>query len=81
MYDDLAGLLHCVFVVAGKAAEVREAEPRAFPAALELVASGAVRLGEDGQITWKTNSQNKRKHTTQSLLTRLLLKTAAAKSR
>ncbi|XP_035533717.1 trifunctional purine biosynthetic protein adenosine-3 isoform X2 [Morone saxatilis] len=36
---------------------IREAEHRAFPAALELVASGAVRLGEDGHITWKTNSQ------------------------
>ncbi|XP_041834967.1 trifunctional purine biosynthetic protein adenosine-3 isoform X2 [Melanotaenia boesemani] len=32
---------------------IRGAEHRAFPAALELVASGAVRLGEDGQITWK----------------------------
>uniref|UniRef100_A0A3P8R5I2 Trifunctional purine biosynthetic protein adenosine-3 n=1 Tax=Astatotilapia calliptera TaxID=8154 RepID=A0A3P8R5I2_ASTCA len=29
---------------------IREAEHRAFPAALELVASGAVSLGEDGQI-------------------------------
>uniref|UniRef100_A0A8C4EVN4 Trifunctional purine biosynthetic protein adenosine-3 n=1 Tax=Dicentrarchus labrax TaxID=13489 RepID=A0A8C4EVN4_DICLA len=36
---------------------IREAEHRAFPAALELVASGAVRLGEDGHITWKSNSQ------------------------
>lgn len=33
---------------------IREAEHRAFPAALELVASGAVRLGEDGHITWKS---------------------------
>ncbi|XP_058236274.1 trifunctional purine biosynthetic protein adenosine-3 [Hemibagrus wyckioides] len=31
---------------------IREAEHRAFPAALELVASGAVRLGEDGHIIW-----------------------------
>lgn len=37
---------------------IREAEHRAFPAALELVASGAVRLGEDGHIIWKSNSQN-----------------------
>uniref|UniRef100_A0A8D0B5P9 Trifunctional purine biosynthetic protein adenosine-3 n=1 Tax=Sander lucioperca TaxID=283035 RepID=A0A8D0B5P9_SANLU len=33
---------------------IREAEHRAFPAALELVASGAVRLGEDGHIMWKS---------------------------
>ncbi|XP_028256062.1 trifunctional purine biosynthetic protein adenosine-3 isoform X2 [Parambassis ranga] len=32
---------------------IREAEHRAFPAAMELVASGAVRLGEDGHIIWK----------------------------
>ncbi|KAM9766798.1 trifunctional purine biosynthetic protein adenosine-3 isoform 2-T2 [Menidia menidia] len=32
---------------------IREAEHRAFPAALELVASGALRLGEDGCIIWK----------------------------
>lgn len=32
---------------------IREAEHRAFPAALELVASGAVRLGEDGRIVRK----------------------------
>uniref|UniRef100_A0A8C9SY51 Phosphoribosylglycinamide formyltransferase n=1 Tax=Scleropages formosus TaxID=113540 RepID=A0A8C9SY51_SCLFO len=31
---------------------VKEAEHRVFPAALELVASGAVRLGEDGRIVW-----------------------------
>ncbi|XP_046887206.1 trifunctional purine biosynthetic protein adenosine-3 isoform X2 [Hypomesus transpacificus] len=31
---------------------IREAEHRAFPAALELVAGGAVRLGEDGCIAW-----------------------------
>lgn len=37
---------------------VREAEHRAFPAALELVAGGAVRLGEDGRITWKSNPQS-----------------------
>lgn len=29
---------------------IREAEHRAFPAALELVASGTVRLGEDGRV-------------------------------
>lgn len=37
---------------------IREAEHRAFPAALELVAGGAVRLGEDGRITWKSNPQS-----------------------
>uniref|UniRef100_A0AAX7SZF0 ATP-grasp domain-containing protein n=1 Tax=Astatotilapia calliptera TaxID=8154 RepID=A0AAX7SZF0_ASTCA len=35
---------------------IREAEHRAFPAALELVASGAVSLGEDGRISWKSHS-------------------------
>ncbi|XP_028995214.1 trifunctional purine biosynthetic protein adenosine-3 [Betta splendens] len=35
---------------------IREAEHRAFPAALELVASGTVRLGDDGSITWKSQS-------------------------
>ncbi|KAK7893307.1 hypothetical protein WMY93_022459 [Mugilogobius chulae] len=33
---------------------IREAEHRAFPAAMELVASGALRLREDGHITWNT---------------------------
>lgn len=37
---------------------IREAEHRAFPAALELAASGAVRLEEDGHISWKWNSQS-----------------------
>lgn len=37
---------------------IREAEHRAFPAALELVASGAVRLGEDGRIVWKSEPQS-----------------------
>uniref|UniRef100_A0AAQ4R5B2 Trifunctional purine biosynthetic protein adenosine-3 n=1 Tax=Gasterosteus aculeatus aculeatus TaxID=481459 RepID=A0AAQ4R5B2_GASAC len=32
---------------------IREAEHRAFPAALELVASGAVTLREDGRIVWE----------------------------
>ncbi|XP_036396008.1 trifunctional purine biosynthetic protein adenosine-3 isoform X1 [Megalops cyprinoides] len=36
---------------------IKEAEHRAFPAALELVASGAVRLGEDGRIVWNTATQ------------------------
>ncbi|XP_035390722.1 trifunctional purine biosynthetic protein adenosine-3 [Electrophorus electricus] len=31
---------------------IREAEHRTFPAALELVAGGVVRLGEDGRIVW-----------------------------
>ncbi|XP_058468283.1 trifunctional purine biosynthetic protein adenosine-3 [Solea solea] len=35
---------------------IREAEHRAFPAALELVAGGAVKLGEDGHIAWKSQS-------------------------
>ncbi|XP_056287464.1 trifunctional purine biosynthetic protein adenosine-3 [Pseudoliparis swirei] len=35
---------------------IREAEHRAFPAALELVASGAVRLEEDGRVTWTSSS-------------------------
>lgn len=34
-------------------ARIREAEHRAFPAALELVAGGAVRLGEDGRMIWE----------------------------
>lgn len=38
---------------------IREAEHRAFPAALELVAGGAVRLGEDGQVAWKSHSQSR----------------------
>ncbi|KAK6487222.1 trifunctional purine biosynthetic protein adenosine-3 [Huso huso] len=36
---------------------VKEAEHRAFPAALELVASGTVRLGEDNKIHWNTQEQ------------------------
>ncbi|XP_026787627.3 trifunctional purine biosynthetic protein adenosine-3 [Pangasianodon hypophthalmus] len=35
---------------------IREAEHRAFPTALELVASGAVRLGEDGHIIWNQSA-------------------------
>ncbi|XP_039244021.1 trifunctional purine biosynthetic protein adenosine-3 [Pipra filicauda] len=35
------------------AERVKEAEHRAFPAALQLVASGAVRVGEAGKICWK----------------------------
>lgn len=35
------------------AERVKEAEHRAFPAALQLVASGAVRVGEAGRIYWK----------------------------
>ncbi|CAL1598421.1 unnamed protein product [Knipowitschia caucasica] len=33
---------------------IREAEHRAFPAAMELVASGSVKLRDDGHITWNT---------------------------
>lgn len=32
---------------------IKEAEHRAFPEALELVASGTVCLGKDGYIEWK----------------------------
>ncbi|NXP29597.1 PUR2 protein, partial [Scytalopus superciliaris] len=35
------------------AARVRQAERRAFPAALHLVASGAVRLAADGRAAWR----------------------------
>lgn len=49
-------------VVAGDTEEslserIREAEHRAFPAAMELVASGAVRLEADGHISWKLKSE------------------------
>ncbi|KAK2522051.1 hypothetical protein Q9966_012669 [Columba livia] len=37
---------------------VKEAECRAFPIALQLVASGAVRLGADGKTCWKQESQS-----------------------
>uniref|UniRef100_A0A8B9J1N3 ATP-grasp domain-containing protein n=1 Tax=Amazona collaria TaxID=241587 RepID=A0A8B9J1N3_9PSIT len=36
---------------------VKEAECRAFPIALQLVASGAVQLGADGKTYWKQKSQ------------------------
>ncbi|XP_068612385.1 trifunctional purine biosynthetic protein adenosine-3 [Brachionichthys hirsutus] len=36
---------------------IKEAEHRAFPAAMELVASGEVRLGEDGRVLWKSTSR------------------------
>ncbi|KAJ8004266.1 hypothetical protein DPEC_G00157030 [Dallia pectoralis] len=36
---------------------IREAEHRAFPTALELVAGGVVRLGDDGRIVWNPNPQ------------------------
>lgn len=39
---------------------IREAEHRAFPTALELVASGTVRLGDDGHIEWKSPLKNTR---------------------
>ncbi|KAG9262168.1 trifunctional purine biosynthetic protein adenosine-3 [Astyanax mexicanus] len=35
---------------------IREAEHRAFPSALELVSSGAVRLGEDGRLLWSQSA-------------------------
>lgn len=37
---------------------VKEAEHRAFPAAMQLVASGAIRLGGDGKIIWTAKKQN-----------------------
>ncbi|XP_056883499.1 trifunctional purine biosynthetic protein adenosine-3 isoform X3 [Takifugu flavidus] len=37
---------------------IREAEHRAFPTALELVASGTVRLGNDGHIEWRSPLKN-----------------------
>ncbi|KAL0204419.1 hypothetical protein M9458_002437, partial [Cirrhinus mrigala] len=36
---------------------IREAEHRAFPAALELVASGAVKLRDDGRMVWSQSVQ------------------------
>lgn len=36
---------------------ILEAEHRAFPAALELVASGRVKLRDDGRITWNQSVQ------------------------
>lgn len=38
--------------VATLSERVKVAEHRVFPAALQLVASGAVRLGEDGRLCW-----------------------------
>ncbi|XP_035171569.1 trifunctional purine biosynthetic protein adenosine-3-like isoform X1 [Oxyura jamaicensis] len=37
---------------------VKEAECRAFPIALQLVASGAVQLGADGKTCWKQEGQS-----------------------
>uniref|UniRef100_A0A8B9I9F3 Trifunctional purine biosynthetic protein adenosine-3 n=1 Tax=Anser brachyrhynchus TaxID=132585 RepID=A0A8B9I9F3_9AVES len=37
---------------------VKEAECRAFPIALQLVASGAVQLGADGKTRWKQEGQS-----------------------
>lgn len=37
---------------------VKEAECRAFPIALQLVASGAVQLGADGKIYWRQENQS-----------------------
>lgn len=38
---------------------VKKAEHRAFPAALQLVASGVVKLGADGKICWDRTPANK----------------------
>lgn len=32
---------------------IKEAEHKAFPTALELVAAGSVSLGENGHVIWK----------------------------
>ena len=37
---------------------IRQAEHKAFPIAMELVASGAVCLGPDGRIVWKHSARN-----------------------
>ncbi|XP_030058020.1 trifunctional purine biosynthetic protein adenosine-3 [Microcaecilia unicolor] len=37
---------------------VKKAEHQAFPAALQLVASGAVKLGPDGKICWKMDKNS-----------------------
>lgn len=37
--------------------KIKEAENRAFPIALQLVASGMVQLGADGKTYWKRESQ------------------------
>ncbi|KAJ6662384.1 hypothetical protein lerEdw1_011797 [Lerista edwardsae] len=37
---------------------VKEAEHRAFPAAMQLVASGAVRLGGDGKLCWNAEKHH-----------------------
>uniref|UniRef100_A0A8C3FE53 Trifunctional purine biosynthetic protein adenosine-3 n=1 Tax=Chrysemys picta bellii TaxID=8478 RepID=A0A8C3FE53_CHRPI len=39
---------------------VKEAECRVFPIALQLVASGVVRLGADGKTCWKQGTQKQR---------------------
>ena len=40
--------------VATLSERVKLAEHKIFPAALQLVASGAIRLGENGKIRWVT---------------------------
>ncbi|XP_040041627.2 trifunctional purine biosynthetic protein adenosine-3 isoform X2 [Gasterosteus aculeatus] len=60
-----------VSVLAGDTEEslsdrIREAEHRAFPAALELVASGAVTLREDGRIVWSSPVPTVKNHTSSS---------------
>lgn len=37
---------------------VKEAEHRAFPAAMQLVASGEVQLGGDGKLRWNSGKHN-----------------------
>lgn len=38
---------------------IKEAEHQAYPKALDLVASGSVRLGDDGRIIWESNQLEK----------------------
>nr|XP_040041617.1 trifunctional purine biosynthetic protein adenosine-3-like isoform X1 [Gasterosteus aculeatus aculeatus] len=45
---------------------IREAEHRAFPAALELVASGELALQEDGRIVWSSPVPTVKNHTSSS---------------
>ncbi|KAM9174155.1 trifunctional purine biosynthetic protein adenosine-3-like [Pangshura tecta] len=47
---------------------VKEAERRAFPIALQLVASGVVRLGADGKTCWKQGTQSLTHHEKQDCI-------------
>ncbi|XP_074852841.1 trifunctional purine biosynthetic protein adenosine-3-like [Carettochelys insculpta] len=47
---------------------VKDAECRAFPIALQLVASGMVQLGEDGETYWKQGSESLNPHEKQDCI-------------